>query len=679
MIVHSCQLSTVNYQLKKMRTKLSTFLILLFAVLLLQGCSLKSRIKNADKRFAIGEYYAAGNLYKRIYYKVPYKDKPLRARIAFQQGECNRLINNNRAVQAYANAIRSLYSDSIVFLRYAQVLQRAGKYDDAIKNYSIYLKKDSTSLLAKNGLYASKQIAKWKNEATRYTVRKADLFNARNADNFSPAFLGSEADALIFTSSRQFNKQVLQKNNTITGLPNNNLFISKKNVAGKWEKPYILDGEINTVIDDEGVCSFSSDGKIMYFTRARQVLDRQVGVEIYSSNRAGGTWSAPQKIKIFADSTVSVAHPAFSPDGQTLYFVSDASKGKGGKDIWKATLTDGECKNIENMGDQINTPGDEMFPVVRANGTLYFSSNGLPGFGGLDIFKAEPQKDGAWAVSNMGTPVNSSEDDFGMTFEGNAEKGFFSSNRTDFKGYDAIWSFELPDLAYILEGKVVDDKGEAIPDASVRLVSNGGINARVQVKKDGTYRLKLDKDMECVMLASARGYLNQKGVLSTQGLTASKTFNLDFKLSSITKPIRIENIFYDSGKSDFNSTSIEELQLLVKMLNDNPNITIEIASHTDFIGTNALNLSLSEKRAKAVVAYLISAGIEKERLTFIGFGEDKPVVVDAATAKKYPFLKENDALDEAYVLKLTPDQQERANQINRRTEFRVVKTTYKLY
>ena len=679
MIVHSFQLSTINYQLKKMRTKLSTFLVLLFAVLLLQGCSLKSRIKNADKRFAIGEYYAAGNLYKKIYYKVPYKDKPLRARIAFQQGECNRLINNNRAVQAYANAIRSLYSDSIVFLRYAQVLQRTGKYDDAIKNYTIYLKKDSASLLAKNGIYASKQIAKWKSEATRYTVRKADLFNTRNADNFSPAFLGSEGDALIFTSSRQFNKQILQKNNTITGLPNNNLFISKKNVAGKWEKPYILDGEINTVDGDEGVCSFSSDGKVMYFTCARQVLDREVGVEIYSSNRAGGTWSTPQKIKIFSDSTVSVAHPAFSPDGQTLYFVSDAKNGKGGKDIWKATLVNGECKDIENMGDQINTPGDEMFPVMRANGTLYFSSNGLPGFGGLDIFKAVPQKDGSWVVSNMGTPVNSFEDDFGMTFEGNAEKGFFSSNRTDFKGYDAIWSFELPDLAYILEGKVVDEKGDAIPDASVRLVSNSGVNARVQTKKDGTYRLKLDKDMECVMLVSARGYLNQKGVLSTQGLTTSKTFNLDFKLSSISKPIQMDNIFYEFGKWDLTSSSTTDLQSLVKLLNDNPNITIEIASHTDFVGTNAANLILAEKRAKSVVNYLVAAGIAADRLTLVGYGEEKPVVVDAAIAKKYPFLKVNDVLDEAYVLKLTPDQQEKANQINRRTEFRVVKTTYKLY
>ncbi len=662
-----------------MRTKLSTFLVLLIAVLLLQACSLKSRIKNADKRFAIGEYFAAGNLYKSVYYKIPSNDKLLRARIAFQQGECNRLINNNRAVQAYANSIRSLYSDSIVFLRYAQVLQRVGRYDDAIKNYTIYLKKDSSSLLAKNGLFASKQIAKWKNEATRYTIRKADLFNVRNADNFSPAYMGSQGDALIFTSSRQFNKQLMQKNNTITGLPNNNLFISKKNIAGKWEKPYILDGEINTIADDEGVCSFSSDAKVMYFTRSRQVLNREVGVEIYSSNRAGGTWSAPQKINIFADSTISVAHPAFSPDGQTLYFVSDAKNEKGGKDIWKATLTNGECKYIENMGDQINTPGDEMFPVIRTDGILYFSSNGLPGFGGLDIFKAIPQKNGTWLVSNMGMPLNSSEDDFGITFEGNAEKGFFSSNRTDFKGYDAIWSFELPDLAYILEGKVVDEKGDFIPDASVRLVSNTGVNARVQTKKDGTYRLKLEKDMECVMLASARGYLNQKAVLSTQGLVASKTFNHDFKLSSISKPIQIENLFYETGKWDIASSASEELKELVKLLNDNPHVTIEVGSHTDFIGTNAANLTLSEKRAKSVTNYLITAGIAADRLTSVGHGEESPVVVDAELVRKLPFLKENDVLNEAYVLKLTPEQQEKANQINRRTEFRVIKTTYKLY
>jgi peptidoglycan-associated lipoprotein len=339
----------------------------------------------------------------------------------------------------------------------------------------------------------------------------------------------------------------------------------------------------------------------------------------------------------------------------------------------------GECKYIENLGPEINTPGDEMFPTVRADGTLYFSSNGRVGLGGLDIYKATPKKDGGWIVENMGSPVNSSADDFGMTFAGKAEKGFFTSNRNELKGYDAIWSFELPELAYSITGKVVDDKGNGIPDATVRLVSNSGVNARVQTKKDGTYKIKMDKDMDCVMLASARGYLNQKNSVSTQGLVESKTFNVDFKLSAISKPIQIENIFYEFGKWDLTPASESGLQALVKLLNDNPNITIEISANTDYIGSNADNMVLSGKRAKSVVDYLISKKIAADRLTSVGFGEEKPVTVDANLAKKYPFLKENDVLTEAYVLKLNPAQQETANQINRRTEFRVLKTTYKLY
>jgi len=409
------------------------------------------------------------------------------------------------------------------------------------------------------------------------------------------------------------------------------------------------------------------------------VPDGVRGTEILSSNRAGGTWSIPQKIKIFKDSTISVAHPAISPDGITLYFVSDSKKGLGGKDIWKATLEKGECKFIEDLGPEINTPGDEMFPGLRADGTLFFASNGRPGFGGLDIFKATPKKGGGWIVENMGAPINSSSDDFGITFSGNSEKGYFSSNRNELKGNDAIWSFELPELAYGVEGKVVDEKGSPLPDAIIRLVSTSGVNARVQTKKDGTYRIKLDKDMDCIMLAASRGYLNQKNSVSTQGLTDSKIYTVNFQLSAISRPVQLENIFYEFGKWNLTPASENGLQALVKILNDNPNITIELSANTDFIGNNESNKQLSEKRAKSVVDYLISHNIASDRLTSVGNGKDKPVVVDANLAKKYPFLKENDVLDEPFVTKLTPEQQEITNQINRRTEFRVLKTTYKLY
>ncbi|HLP05839.1 MAG TPA: OmpA family protein, partial [Paludibacter sp.] len=454
---------------------------------------------------------------------------------------------------------------------------------------------------------------------------------------------------------------------------------SRKDAAGKWGKPEILGSEVNTVEDDEGACCFSPDGKIMYFTKAVQASASESGTAIYSSNRAGGTWSTPRKLKIFADTTISVAHPALAPDGTTLYFASDSENGLGGKDIWKATLENGECKYVENLGTEINTPGDEMFPTVNANGTLYFSSNGLPGFGGLDIFKATQRKEGGWMVENMGAPLNSSTDDFGMTFAGKSEKGFFTSNRNDQKGLDAIWSFELPEFAYLLEGTVADEKGVVIPDATVRVVTNTGLNVRTQTKKDGTYRVKLDKDMDAVMMVSARGYLNKNDKLSTVGLTESKNFTKDFKLLAITKPIEIENIFYEFAKWDLTPESETGLKALVKILADNPNITIEISSNTDYIGSNAENKILSEKRAGSVVEYLIRAGIAADRLSSVGKGEENPVVVDESMAKKYPFLKVNTTLDESFVTKLLAEQQEIVNQINRRTEFRVVKTTYKLY
>jgi peptidoglycan-associated lipoprotein len=661
-----------------MRIKYSFYILLLIASFL-QGCSLSTRLKKADKRYDAGEYFAAGDQYKRIYGMVPYTDKPLKAKVAFKEGECYRLINNYRAESAYQNAIRYKYSDSIVYLHYAQFLQHLGKYAEALNNYKIYLKKDSASQLAKNGILSCTLVPSWKSKPSLYTIKKTDIFNERSTDNFSPAFMNSDADALAFTSSRQYNKKVQLKNNSILGQPNNNLFMSKKDAVGKWEKPYILGEELKSQDDDEGVCSLTADGKIMYFTKSRLVSSGSSATEIYSTNRAGGTWSAPQKIKIFKDSTISVAHPAISPDGQTLYFVSDNKTGKGGKDIWKGTIEKGECKFIENLGPDINTSGDEMFPTVKSDGTLYFSSNGLPGFGGLDIFKATPKKDDGWIVENMGAPINSSYDDFGMTFAGKKESGFFSSNRNDTKGYDNIYSFDLPEIAYSLQGKVVDEKGNVIPDATIRLIANNGFNARVQTKKDGTYRIKLDKDMECVMMATARGYLNQGNKLSTLGLSSSKSFSVDFQLSAISKPIKLENIFYEFGKWDLTPASENGLQVLVKLLNDNPNITIELSSNTDMIGSNAANKILSEKRAKSVVDYLISHGIAADRLTSIGNGEEKPVVVDAELAAKYPFIKENDVLDENFVTKLTPEQQEIANQINRRTEFRVVKTTYKLF
>lgn len=655
------------------------FLLLLVSVLA-QGCGVKARLKKADKRYELGEYYAAGDLYKRSYGKVSTKDKPLKSEVAFKQGESYRRINHNRTEYAYQNAVRYNYHDSIVYLYYAQTLQKNGKYKDAVKNYEIYLTHDPDNVAAKNGLYASQMAVEWKENPTRHKVVKPKEFNVRRYSSYSPAFVGKEADAIIFTSSRISDKKKKLKNNAITGMPNSFMYSIRKNASGKWEDPELVSGEVNVANAESGVASFTSDGRVMYFTRAKKATEADAPAQIMVSNRAGGTWSEPRALKVFADSTITVAHPAIAPDGVTLYFVSDAPNGFGGKDIWKATIEGGECKFIENLGDEINTPGDEMFPVVRADGVLFFSSNGHAGMGGLDIYKAVPREDGAgWEVFNMGVPINSSADDFGITFSGSSENGYFSSNRNERQGIDMIWRFELPELTYTLEGRVVDDRNEIVADASVSIVGNDGTNTKVKTKKDGSYRLKLNKNADYVVRASARGYLNQNNQLETHGLTDSKTYHVNFQLSPLFKPVQIENIFYEFGKWDLTPASEAGLQVLLKLLNDNPNITIELAAHTDYVGNEQSNKTLSEKRAQSVVNYLISKGIKADRLTPVGYGEEKPFVVDAYTAKKYSYLKEGETLTEEYILTLTPAQQEEANQINRRTEFRVLKTTYNLH
>ncbi len=659
----------------------SFVLLILLAVLTLQSCGIKARLAKADKRYALGEYAVAGDLYKSVYSRIPSKNKPLRAEIAFKQGECYRLINHYRAEQVYQNAVRNKSTNDTVYLRLAQMQQRNGKYADAAKSYTSYLEKHPEDELALNGLQATALAAEMKASPTRYLVKKSKEFNISRSSTFSPLFSGSEGDVLIFTSNRKFGKKnVVRKNNGVSGQPNNHLFMTRKNNKGKWEAIEPLEGDV-TSLNDEGIASITSDGRSMYFTRSLLADDKGGGTLIVLSNRAGGTWSAPQKVTIFKDSTISVGHPAITPDGTTMYFVSDSKEGLGGKDIWRATYEGGEWKYIENLGKDINTPDDEMFPTVREDGTLYYSSKGKPGMGGLDIFKATPLKEGGWEVKNMGVPVNSPADDFGMAFAGKTESGYFSSNRNESRGYDALWSFELPALEYVLQGKITDRVGETVADAKIRIIGNNGENARIQAKGDGTYSFKMTKGVDYVMLASARGFLNQKNEISTRNASdrQSESFKVDFQLTPLFKPVQMDNIFYEFAKWNLTPQSETGLQQLVKLLNDNPNITIEMSAHTDYIGNNESNRILSERRAQSVVDYLIKAGIAKNRLTAVGYGEEQPFTVDINTAKKYNFLKENTVLTEAFILTLTPVQQEIANQINRRTEFRVLKTNYNLY
>jgi len=623
-----------------------------------------------------GEYNDAAMVYRKVYAKTSPKKTWLRGSIAFHMAECYRKTGNvQRALSAYSNAIRYKYPDSSSVLRMAQMLHKSGRYPEAIKQYKAFLDSVPNNRLAINGIIGCDSAMIWKKNPTTYVVKKMDKFNSRYGD-FSPMFSGEKFDQLIFTSSRK--EATGDTKSAITGLKNNDFFLIKQDEKGQWMKPAKMDSTLNTEFD-EGVCTFSQDGSTMYYTYCAEETDFPKTAEIRKSARSGAAWSAGEKLEIFKDSLIMAAHPAVGKDGY-LYFVSDASGGYGGKDIWRILIANIGTGYPENLGSDINTPGDEMFPYMRDDGTLYFSSDGHPGMGGLDIFKAVQNKDGRWEIENMKSPVNSMGDDFGMTFEGPKEKGFFSSNRNDSRGADHIFSFERPGVQFFVEGWVLDKDEEYIDGlASVRLVGKDGTDRRVFVKNDGTYTTEVTRGMDYVMMASAPGYLNQKQTLSVPDEEKSDTYYVDFYLASISKPVLIENIFYDFDKATLRPESKQALDELIAMLNDNPNVTIELSAHTDRKGSDEYNKDLSQRRAQSVVDYLIKGGIEKDRLTAVGYGKSKPQPVSKKAAAKYDFLKEGQVLDSDFVDTLTTQQQAIADQLNRRTEFRVLTTDYRLY
>ena len=408
----------------------------------------------------------------------------------------------------------------------------------------------------------------------------------------------------------------------------------------------------------------------MYLTKARREPNSSTSVEIYTSQRSEAQWSAPVKYEIISDTISAVGHPAVSADGKWLYFCSDMPGGYGGKDIWKVNLTD-KAGSLENLGPEINTPGDEMFPYSRMDTVLYFASNGHPGFGGLDLFRAKYEvTTESWTVKNMGTPINSQGDDFGITF-GPGETGFFSSNRGDGRGYDHLYSFELPDIEISISGWVLDKDEEPVANAIIRIVGDDGSNQKAVARDDGSFDFKLDRGVRYVMMAGAKGYLNEKQEFKSDIAEEDVEYGIDFILSAIDKPQVIENIFYDFDKATLRDESKQALDEMATILKENPNVCIEMASHTDRWGSDEYNMDLSNRRAQSVVDYLIEAGISPDRLRPQGYGETKPKIVTKKINREYPQFEEGVVLTEEFIETLSEEDQEAADQVNRRTEFQV--------
>ena len=647
--------------------------------LLLTGCGADQAIKKAEKFYAVGEYYDAAAQYKKAYSGTPSKEKEKRGQLSAKMAECYRRINNtNKAITAYKNVIRYKQADSLTHLRLAQQLMKAGNYKEAGKNFQTAIDSlpDKDLLkLAKNGVEAAKMAPEWKKEGSKYTVKRMDLFNSRR-DDFSPALAGEESNQLFFTSTR--NQAQGDEYSGITGSKPADIFWAQKDEKGKWGKPQRIDSELNSAFE-EGACCFSSDGRTMYLTLCKSDPQYPRYAVIAASSRSDAAWSKPTELSIGKDTLFSYAHPAISPDGEWLYFVSDMPGGYGGLDIWRCRLlSNKEVGSVENLGEPINTAGDEMFPTFRPNGDLYFSSDGHPGLGGLDIFIAKTKTVG-WTIEHPGFPLNSQGDDFGMTFEGRLNQGFFSSSRGDNRGLDHIYSFFNPEIVQTVKGWVYEQDGYELTAAQVYMVGNDGTNLKLSVRGDGSFTQEIKPGVDYVLLGTCKGYLNHQEQLRVEPVTESEEYVLQFPLANIAAPVLIENIFYDFDKATLRPESATALDELVKLLNENPNVTIELSAHTDYKGSDQYNERLSQRRAESVVNYLIEHGIAADRLTPKGYGEGKPKTIKKKVAERYAFLKAGDVLTEDFIAKLPEEQQEQCNQLNRRTEFTVLRTTYGMF
>ena len=632
----------------------------------------KQKDSRAQASFDAGEYFKAIDLYKNAVSKV--NDDTQKTAILFKIGECYRILGDARSAELwYKKAVREDYQDPIIFLRYGQMMLINEKYTEAEEQFNKYMELVPDDPRGRVGIESCEAAVNWKDNPTGYLVENMRYFNSRQRD-FSPGYINDTYTEIYFTSTRE--DAAGNETHGATGQNFADLFTSTLDRKGKWSVPVPVES-LNSEFEDGTPC-ISSDFTTLYFTRCKKGKNQQLGCQILSTTSGGMDWSEPKvELEELGDSVTS-AHPAISPDGNTLYFVSDMPGGLGENDIWMVSRGQGgSWGKPANLGEEINTPGNELYPFVHNDGSLYFSSDSRVGLGGLDIYKATKDEIGSWRLENMKPPINSPEDDFGIVFEADVERGFFSSSRKG-RGNDDIFSFVLPPLEFSVTGVVRDERNDQIlPGSTVKSVGSDGISVETNTGDEGTFKFMLKPGTDYVFIASQPGYLNGKERESTRGMDQSKEFEVTIYLASITQVIELPNIFYDFAKWDLRPESMVSLDNLVETLDDNPNVTIELMSHTDSRGTPADNLELSQKRAQSVVDYLISKGIQPDRLKARGYGESQPKVVDEKVKSQYDFLEIGDVLTEGFINQLeSAELQEKAHQVNRRTEFRVLSTDY---
>lgn len=653
----------------------------------------------ADNAYKSESFFTAVDLYKKAYTKE--KKKSEKIRIIYMIGECYRLIENPElAEEWYLKAEKAQYGneDPLLFLNLADVMRIQGEYSEAKKRYQEYASLMPDDKRGNEGVRACELSEKWLEKPNPYIIMNVTQLNSKQYD-YAPVIMGRRKNEIMFVSARP--GTMGNELDSRSGEAFSDLFTAEMDRKGKWSIPQPLPAPVSTE-DNEGPATLSKREGEMYYTHCPTEKNESKGCEIWKVTKKGRDWAEPEKMNFFPDS-VTVGHPSLSKDDMMMVFASDAPGGKGGKDIWFSTFDKKEKAWSEPQPVAgVNTPGDELFPFLRDNGNLYFASNGHPGMGGLDIFVAEPTGKNQWGnVENVKPPINSAAHDYGVFFIGNEDRGYFTSNRPEGKGGDDIYSFKLPPVIYTMSGTVKDvDCKQPISGAVVKLIGTDGSSVETLTQADGTYMFDEKENGDRFINSSTsytiivskssgernisteceskdyskRGYLNGKGQETTVGIEKSTAFVHDFELQcSNCGEIKFKTVLYELAKWDLMVTdkvnSKDSLNDLYQTLIDNPNIVIELSAHTDARGSDESNQILSQKRAQSCVDYLISKGIEADRLVPKGYGEGSPLRVTKNGVET--------VYDEAFINSLsTKEEREAAHQLNRRTVFSVLRDDY---
>jgi peptidoglycan-associated lipoprotein len=647
--------------------------------------------KAAEKLFKETKYLEAAVLFEKAYSKA--KNSKEKGFITYHIAVANQYTARNKeAKKYYERALRLKYDkyEEDIYRRLAQMQMQDGEYKDAKKNFALALKKNPNDDIAKKGLEACGKV---KQILERKTKHKVEVVKELNSDDFdwSISQFDKRGEQFMFSSCRKASTG--SKTDDLIGEEYTDLYVTSLDRNGNFGEPVSLGKTINSEYHEASAVMFNNGNSIM-FTRCVSEKNKNIGCKIYTADKRGKNWKEPVMIELSDSMGYSEGHPATNRRGQFIVFASDMPGGLGGKDLW-ITLYNKREKSWgapKNLGSDINTAGDEKFPTIDKDGVLYYSSNGLPGIGGLDLFRAE--KTGAanqyqWATpTNLGFPLNSSKDDHGIIFT-SSSSGYFSSSRLGKNQQDKksdIFKFKLPECALTLKGRVRDqDTKEPLAGATVTLTGTDGTTATIKADSEGNFEFGkrgrsryikkgVNYTLEFEHQNGDKFWLKKKSKRSTMDKDlCNETFYEDIELLCAVgcKPIIMPEVQYPLGKATLlvndKVNSKDSLQFLYDVMIDNPTIRVQLESHTDCRDSDEKNQELSQRRAQTCVDYLISKGIDRSRLVAKGFGESQPRVISENGKDKTLGCDMITGLNTS-----NPTLFEKYHQLNRRTTFSVI-------